>query len=459
MELDFRNSPAVLRHIIDTLVAGIFTVDAQGHFVAWNRGAERITGYLAQDLIGKPCSFLDGPNCKGFGSLAELLSDASPASGMCNQECKLMARDGTEVYIHGSVQLIHGVDGSLGGAVGCFMDVTSLVQANEKIAILEKQAATGYRFEEMIGNSEPIREVFRQLKLAADSDVTVLLTGESGTGKELAARAIHRQSARRDKAFMAINCAAIPESLLESELFGHVKGSFTGATSDHQGMFEAASGGTLFLDEIGDVSPSIQVKLLRVLQEREVRRLGDVKSRPVDVRLITATHRDLMQLVNSEKLREDFYYRIHVFGIRLPPLRERKEDIPLLVEHFIQEISRSRKVLSDATPIDGIARDTLDVLTEYHWPGNIRELRNAMEYACVTATGDRLTYFDLPPEVRGNSGDSPITQGMSAEQLSEKNRILDALKQTGGNRTKAAAMLGTSRVTLWKKMSRYAISS
>ncbi len=459
MELDFRNSPAVLGHIIDTLVAGIFTVDAKGNFIAWNRGAERVTGYLASDLIGRPCALLDGPNCKGFGSLADLLSAASPASGMCNQECKIMARDGTEVYIHGSVQLVHNEDGTLAGAVGCFMDVTSLVQANEKIAILEKQAATGYRFEEMIGNSEPIREVFRQLKLAADSDVSVLLTGESGTGKELAARAIHRQSARRDRPFMAINCSAIPENLLESELFGHVKGSFTGASSDHQGLFEAASGGTLFLDEIGDVSPAIQVKLLRVLQEREVRRVGDVKSRAVDVRLITATHRDLMQLVNAEKLREDFYYRIHVFGIRLPPLRERKEDIPLLVEHFIREICHTRKILSGSPPIDGIARDTLDVLIEYPWPGNIRELRNAMEYACVTATGDRITYFDLPPEVRGGVSVAPLTQGMTAEQLNEKNRIIDALKQSGGNRTKAAAMLGTSRVTLWKKISRYAINT
>ena len=255
---------------------------------------------------------------------------------------------------------------------------------------------------------------------------------------------------------MAINCAAIPEHLLESELFGHAKGAFTGAASDHQGLFEAASGGTLFLDEIGDVSPTIQVKLLRVLQEREVRRVGETRSRPVDVRLITATHRDLMQLINAEKLREDFYYRIHVFAIRLPPLRERKEDIPLLVEHFIREFSLTRR--SAGRSIDGIARDTLDVLNDYHWPGNIRELRNAMEYACVTAAADKITYFDLPPEVRGTS-EAPLVQGMTSEQVAERNRILEALRHAGGNRTKAAALLGTSRVTLWKKMSRYAIEA
>ena len=212
MDLDFRKSPEVLANIIDTLVAGIFTVDAQGRFVAWNRGAERITGYAASELIGQHCEVLEGPNCKGFGSLAEMLGSSQPTAGMCNQECKLLSRDGDEIYIHGSVQLLQADDGQVVGAVGCFMDVTSLVQANEKIAVLEKQSATGYRFEELIGNSDCIREVFRQLKLAADSDVSVLLTGESGTGKELAARAIHRQSARRDKPFMAINCATAAEA-------------------------------------------------------------------------------------------------------------------------------------------------------------------------------------------------------------------------------------------------------
>jgi two-component system response regulator HydG len=458
MELDFRKSPTVLEHIVDTVVAGIFTVDATGRFVAWNLGAERITGYSARDVLGEPCSFLEGPNCKGFAALADLLH-GSPEDerGMCNQECKLLSKDGREVHIHGSVQVVHESDGRVAGAVGCFMDVTCLVQANEKVAVLEKQASTGYAFEQLVGNSDAMREVFRQLKLAADSDVTVLLTGESGTGKELAARAIHTQSGRRNKPFMAINCSAIPEELLESELFGHVKGAFTGATVDRAGLFEVASQGTLFLDEIGDVSPAIQVKLLRVLQEREIRRVGDSKSRPVDVRLVTATNRDLMQLVNAEKIREDFYYRIHVFAIRLPPLRERKEDIPLLVEHFIRQICRNKQRSPAERPIDGLARDTLDVLLEYHWPGNVRELRNALEHACVLASGDRITYFDLPPAIRGVSETNGTVQGLSPEQAEEKGRIVQALRQTGGNRTKAAALLGTSRVTLWKKMTRYGI--
>ena len=457
MELDFHKSPAILEHIADTLVAGIFTVDAAGCFVAWNKGAERITGYFARDLIGQPCAFLEGPNCKGFAVLADLLRDDSPHTlGMCQQECKLLSKDGREVHIHGNVQKLLDEAGGVVGAVGCFMDVSAVVYANQKIEVLQQQAATGFAFEQLIGNSQPMREVFRQLKLAAESDVTVLISGESGTGKELAARAIHQQSARAAQPFIAINCAAVPENLLESELFGHVKGAFTGATSDRAGLFEVAQGGTLFLDEIGDVSPAMQVKLLRVLEEREIRRLGQSQTRPVDVRLITATHRDLMQLVNAEKIREDFYYRIHVFSISLPALRERLEDIPLLVEHFIGQLARLRRS-ADSLTIDGIARDTLDVLREYHWPGNVRELRNAIEHASVLASGDRIGYFDLPPEIRGVSREMATVAGLTKEQAQEKERILQALRQAAGNRTKAASALGTSRVTLWKKIARYGI--
>ena len=454
MELDFRQDISVLNSIVDTMQAGLFTVDARGVFVAWNRGAERITGYSALDLIGQPCTLLEGPNCKGFGSLAELLGQATElTSNVCEQQCKVMSRDGREIHIHGNVQIVMNAQGDVAGAVGCFMDITSLVQANEKIKVLEKQASTGFAFEQLIGNSEAMRETFRQLKLAADSEVTVLLTGESGTGKELAARAIHAQSDRRDKPFLAINCSAIPEMLLESELFGHVEGAFTGANADKLGMFEAASGGTLFLDEIGEVSKAIQVKLLRVLQEREVRRVGDTKTRKVDVRVVTATNRDVKELVETDILREDFYYRIHVFEIRLPPLRERKEDIPLLVDHFIRQLCMKK-----GRAVNGIARDTLDVLMEFSWPGNVRQLRNAIEHASVTVAGDRITYHDLPIEIRqptGPSTDTPST--LTETQLAERQQIVDALDQTRGNRTKAAELLGTSRVTLWKKITRYEI--
>ena len=455
MELDFHRDIGVLSSIVDTMHAGLFTVNAEGIFVAWNRGAERITGYAARDLIGQACTLLEGPNCKGFGSLRELLGSDSPlASGVCNQQCKVLSKDGREIHIHGNVQLVTNEKGQIAGAVGCFMDVSSLVHANEKIKVLEKQTSTGFAFEELIGNSDSIRETFRQLRLAADSEVTVLLTGESGTGKELAARAVHQQSDRRNKPFLAINCSAIPEALLESELFGHVEGAFTGASHDKLGLFEAADGGTLFLDEIGEVSKAIQVRLLRVLQEREIRRIGDSKTRKVNVRVIAATNRDVKQLVEDDIMREDFYYRIHVFEIRLPPLRERKEDIPLLVDHFVRQLCVQR-----GRAVDGIARDTLDVLQSYAWPGNVRELRNAIEHACVTVTGDRITFHDLPPEIRHPTDrkSSANAAVLSAEQQKERQQIVNALRQTRGNRTKAAQLLGTSRVTLWKKISRYDI--
>lgn len=454
MELDFRTSPEILANIVDELAVGVFTVDADGNFVAWSKGAERITGYPNDIVIGKPCNLLEGPNCKGFGSLKALLHSPSvPDSGICNQECKLMSRDGREVYIHGNVRVLRDDSNEIQGALGSFTDVTSMVLANEKLAMLSKQTVTGFGFEELIGNSPPMREVFRQLKIAADSDVTAYITGESGTGKELAARAIHAQSSRRDKPFLAINCSAIPETLLESELFGHVKGAFTGASSDKLGMFEAADGGTLFLDEIGDVSPAIQVKLLRVLQEREIRRVGDTRTRPVDVRIITATNKNLKDLVNKGDIREDFFYRIHVFEVRMPALREHKDDIPLLVERFIKDVCQRKK-----TGIDGIARDSLEVLVSYHWPGNVRELRNAIERACASATGDRITYLDLPLDIR-NPGEqhSANIAKFKDHEAEERDKIVEALRQTGGNRTKAAALLGTSRVTLWKKIGKYSI--
>ena len=455
MELDFRKAPEILADIVDELAVGVFTVDENGNFVAWSKGAERITGYSSDVVIGKPCNLLEGPNCKGFGSLKELLgSPALPDSGICNQECKLMSQDGREVYIHGNVRILQNESGQIDGALGSFIDVTSMVLANEKIAVLSRQSVTGFGFEELVGNSESMREAFRQLKIAADSDVTVYITGESGTGKELAARAIHAQSSRKDKPFLAINCSAIPESLLESELFGHVKGAFTGAAVDKLGMFETATAGTLFLDEIGDVSPAIQVKLLRVLQEREIRRVGDTRTRPVDVRLITATNKNLKELVASGDIREDFYYRIHVFEVRMPPLREHKDDIPFLVDRFIKDVCKRK----DAG-IDGIARDTLDVLMAYHWPGNVRELRNTVERACAAATGDRITYLDLPLDIRHQGGlgtEAGCTQ-LTDRESKERTQIVEALRQTGGNRTKAAALLGTSRVTLWKKIGKYAI--
>lgn len=455
MELDFRQDPTILSAVIDAMADGVFTVDRDGLFVAWSQGAERITGYQAAEVVGRPCHMLEGPNCKGFGRLAELLSSSEDApEGLCQQECKFVAKDGREIYILGSLRVVRDESGEIAGAVGSFTDLTSFIKANERITLLEEQARSRGSFELMIGKSEPMQEVFRRLRLAAQSDVTVFLTGESGTGKELAARAIHNQSDRRERPFVAVNCSAIPETLLESELFGHIRGAFTGAVRDKTGLFQAASGGTLFLDEIGDITPLLQLKLLRVIQERQIQRVGDERPVHVDVRIVTATNRDLKLLIESGRFREDFYYRIHVFEIQLPPLRERREDIPALVDGFISDFSRSL-----GKPVKGIARDAMQRLLDFDWPGNIRQLRNAIEHAFVTVSGQTITLFDLPHEIRdaGQQATGRRQPLLDPRQAAEREQIIRALERTGGNRTEASKLLGFSRVTLWKKMNKYAI--
>jgi PAS domain S-box-containing protein len=460
MDLDFRRDPRILSTIVDAMADGVFTVDASGTIIAWSQGAERITGYASEEVVGRSCRLFEGPNCKGFAALTELLrGTCDSTSGTCHQECKVLAKDGREVMIHGSVRLVSEPDGRVAGAVGNFADVTPFLLANERIALLEEQVKNRDAFGPLVGASVPMQEAFRRIRLAAHSDVTVFICGESGTGKELAAAAIHSISGRCDRPFIAVNCSAIPESLLESELFGHVKGAFTGADRDKLGLFQAAEGGTLFLDEIGDVSPLLQLKLLRVLQEREVRRVGDANPTRVNVRLITATNRDLKELVASGSFREDFYYRIHVFEIRLPPLRERREDIPLLARHFIDQLSREYE-----RSVRDIARDALQCLMEHDWPGNVRELRNALEHAFVTVSGQTISLLDLPAELRERRAPRVVRPGLDAdhtplgpEDRAERLRILDALSRTGGNRTEAARLLGTSRVTLWKKIRKLAI--
>ena len=399
MELDFRKDPTILSTVVDAMAVAVFTVDVQGNFVAWSEGAERITGYAAGEVIGKPCHLLEGPNCKGFATLAELLqsSDAAP-QGIFNQECKLLAKDGRELYIFGSVRLLRDERGQPQGAVGSFSDMTPFVQANEKIALLEEQTRSRTALGRLLGKSESMQEVFRRLRLAAQSDVTVLITGESGSGKELAAAAIH--SLRRAAIVRSWASIARPyrRACWKANCSAMSAGAFTGAVRDKVGMFQAADGGTLFLDEIGDVSPLLQVKLLRVLQEREIRRVGDERAIKVDVRLLTATNRDLKSLIQSGQMREDFYYRIRVFEIVLPPLRERREDLPLLVTHFIEEFARIQ-----SKQVSGIARDAMARMMHYRWPGNVRELKNAIEHAFVTVSGDRITLLDLPTEIRNEA--------------------------------------------------------
>jgi transcriptional regulator with PAS, ATPase and Fis domain len=359
---------------------------------------------------------------------------------------------------------LRGHDGSITGVLAIIHDITELKGTEEalrdserklsealklsqdRVVQLEEQIQSRASFVSMVGKSASLQEVYRLLRLAAESDVTVLLTGESGTGKELAAGAVHSLSHRRAHPFVGVNCSAIPESLLESELFGHVKGAFTGATRDKVGLFQAAEGGTLFLDEVGDMSPVLQVKVLRALQEREIRRVGDDQVIKINVRLVTATNRNMAELIEKGMLREDFYYRIRVFEIQLPPLRERREDIALMVSHFIGVLSKET-----GKRIRDIAPGALKLLMDYSWPGNVRELKNSLEHAFVTAQGDLLTADDLPLEIRAATpaaGPAPSVSGDPHERA----RIMEALQKASGKKGDAAKRLGISRVTLWHRM-------
>jgi len=314
---------------------------------------------------------------------------------------------------------------------------------------LHQRLEERYRFENIIAKSPKMQQVIEVIKVVAKSNATVLITGESGTGKELVARAIHSQSYRKDKPFIAVSCAALPESLLESELFGHEKGAFTGAHVQRRGKFEIANRGTLFLDEIGEMSANIQVHLLRVLEEKEFTRVGGNELIKVDVRVISATNKDMKKAVASGQFREDLYYRLNVVTIELPPLRERKEDVHLLAQHFLKKFAVENK-----KEITGFSPAASDFLLKYDWPGNVRELENAIERAVILAKNSYIDAADMPQENLQLVQSAPV--GKSLEEV-EKEHILDILKESGGNYSKAARILGISRITLYNKARAYGL--
>jgi DNA-binding NtrC family response regulator len=316
---------------------------------------------------------------------------------------------------------------------------------------LRREVHREYSFHQILGKSKPMREVFDLIRRVADSPTNILITGESGTGKELVAKAIHYNSERRDAPFVPVNCAAIPETLIESELFGHVKGAFTDAKVDKRGLFEEAQKGTLFLDEISELPTLLQAKLLRAIQEREIRRVGATKPVPVDVRIIAATNLLLAEEVKAKRFREDLYYRLNVIEIRLPPLRERREDIPMLVEAFLKKCAEaSRKKLQ------GMSESALALLMDFPWPGNVRELENVIERAVTLTRGEQIVPEDLPPAILGARGDRKVIDEAADRILPlqevEKEYILRILEKTGGNKYQAAQTLGIDRKTLYRKL-------
>ncbi len=329
-----------------------------------------------------------------------------------------------------------------------------LYHLREENLTLKERLGDRFDFSKIIGKSRKMRELFDTLSLVAPTDATILILGESGTGKELVANAIHHNSFRKSQPFIKISCSALPETLLESELFGHERGAFTGAIARREGRFQLAHRGTIFLDEVGEMSPTTQMKLLRVLQEKEFEPLGSVQTLKVDVRVIAATNKDLDQEVKKGRFREDLFYRLNVVPISLPPLRERKEDIPALAQHFF-EVYRDK----NQKGVKEISNKTMDLLSRYDWPGNIRELENCLERAVIMARGEVIAPADLPPPIQvlsrkeeGQTLDFP--SGISLEEV-ERALILKTLEETGGNRSRAAEILGINRRTLLNKLKEY----
>jgi DNA-binding NtrC family response regulator len=319
-----------------------------------------------------------------------------------------------------------------------------------ELATLQAQAKERHGFENMIGKSPAMLNVFEKIRMAADARSTVLVTGENGTGKELVVRALHYTSSRRNKPIVTVNCAAIPESLIESELFGHEKGAFTGANTRRTGLFESAHEGTLFIDEIGEMNLGLQSKLLRAIETRRIMPVGSSKEIEVDVRLVAATNRDLLEEVKNRRFREDLYYRLKVVEINLPPLRERKEDIPLLVTHFLEQIAKENQ-----RPVSEIAPEALDLLMSYSWPGNVRELRNTLEGIVILSPRDRIEADDIPAHIRGAAtADIVLRAGMTMAEI-EKQAIQRTLEQTGGRRAEAAKILGLTVRALNSKIKAY----
>jgi PAS domain S-box-containing protein len=436
--------------IVDTLKEGLVVVNPEGIIVAVNPAAEALTGYSAAELIGKSCRILDCTGCEIYGQ--------GPGEKWCRlfqqgivkaKECLITNKEHHSVSVVKNATVLRDPQGRVIGAVETLTDISDVVRQQEQILALRKTLDLNEDYFGILGKSAPMQQLFEMIESVAKSDAPVIIHGQSGTGKEMVARAIHWAGPRESKPFIKVNCAALNENLLESELFGHVKGAYTGADRNRAGRFEAAHGGSIFLDEIGDIPPSTQVKLLRVLEEKEIERVGDHIPIRVDVRVITATNKDLEDLISAGRFREDLFFRISVFPLTIPPLKDRPEDIPIIVQHFIDQHCRK-----GARPIAGITPDAVARLSAYSWPGNVRELRNAIEYALVLCPEGEIGVRHLPPRIAsGNLCECPPAPG----DTHEREQLIRALRQAGGNQSAAARQLGVSRVTVWKRMKKHRI--
>ncbi|MEA1967911.1 MAG: sigma 54-interacting transcriptional regulator [Thermodesulfobacteriota bacterium] len=461
IEFEIKNNEFV-KLLLESIGDGIFVLDIHGKIIAWNPAMEKITGYSADEVKGKSCKIMNFSQCFDRNCPTGIQDCGILKYGKVKPtECLLSHKKGYALSVTKNARVIKNSQNKTIGIVEVVTDLTELKNARLKMEEATRRLGELNRLGGIIAKSQVMQNVFTFIKASAASDATIFIQGESGTGKELVAGAIHSIGERRDKPLITVNCSALSESLLESELFGHVKGAFTGAGKDRIGRFEQADGGTLFLDEIGEISPYIQVKLLRVLQQKEIERVGESRKRKIDIRIITASNKNLKSLVETGSFREDLYYRLKVFPIYLPALRDRKEDIPLLVNHFIK-INNEKSSVN----VKGIAKTALKAFMDYSWPGNIRELSNAIEHAFVLCSGREIYIADLPLEIREpNVVFMPVEK---AKQIDNKKslkhihaltrkKLVDLLHDSNWNKAEVARRVGLSRASIWKYMKKWEI--
>jgi PAS domain S-box-containing protein len=445
-DMNAQQPPALSRDevevILDSVADGVFTVDGEFRVTSFNRAAEEITGVPRAEAHGRPCcEVFRASICEAQCALKETMQTGRP---VVNRSVYILRPDGERVPISVSTALLKNRQGRVLGGVETFRDLRAVEE-------LRAQLTARYTFADIISKNREMRRLFDVLPGVAESDSTVLIEGESGTGKELVARAIHNLSSRRDHPMITVNCGALPDTLLESELFGYKAGAFTDARKDKPGRFALADGGTIFLDEIGDVSPALQARLLRVLENRTYEPLGGTESTAANVRVVAASNRKLTDLVKAGAFRQDLFYRINVVTLTLPPLRQRREDIPLLVDHFVGRFNRLR-----GKDIIGVSPDVLRILLAHDFPGNVRELENVIEHAFILCPGGMIRPEHLPNSLRPTELAEAATSAKSLKEL-EARFIHDALRRNGWNRLATAKELGVHETTLWRRMKRLGI--
>jgi len=421
-----------LEYVLDNLMEGIIAHDTNRNILFFNRAAESITGYSKEEVVGKDChqvfgSPLCGNRCSFCGEVPQALTHISYPMNILNKAGELRR-------IEMSVTGMTDEHGCFVGVLAAFRDTTDLLGLQTRLGEITSFAG-------IVGRDHKMLQLFEQIRELANNDYSVHIFGETGTGKELVAAAIHNESHRSGGPFVPVNCGALPEGLLESELFGHVKGAFSGAIRDKKGRFELAHGGTIFLDEVSELPKAMQVKLLRVLQEASFERVGGEKSVAVDIRVISATNRELKLEMKKQNFREDLYYRLNVVPVYLPPLRERKNDIPLLATHFLEQAAKRGQKTA------GLSREAVAVLMDYSWPGNVRELQNAIYFALVKVKSRTIRPQDLPLELRQRE---PANSKPGPCKKLDMESVTAALEKSGGNKSKAAKLLGVGRATLYR---------